>query len=202
MKNLILLMILFTNVTFSEQSQEEERKRIQREKLELIMRFQDLRTIHDGKLISFLFDKDATIRRKATYAFGSIQDTSVLHLLIRNLSDPDNAVQAAAAFAIGQTGTMLSLKGKKDLETQLIWKQLGNTSVDERIIEELGKFGTEEGLEQLMIRYGTLFPRIYVNGLTMSIARFAIRGIYNKEAIQYLTTFTKPQLPVNWLCMH
>lgn len=202
MKNLILLVILFTTVSYSQQSQEKERKKIQRDKLELITRFQDLRTIHDGKLISFLSDTDVIVRRKATYAFGNIQDTSVLHLLIRNLSDPDDTVQAAAAFAIGQTGTILSQKGKVILETELIWKNLGYTKVDERLIEEIGKFGTEEALNQLMIRYGTLYPRVHVNGLIMSVARFAVRGIYNKEAIQYLLTFMKPQSPVNWRAMY
>jgi peptidylprolyl isomerase len=198
MLNLILLVILFTTVIYSQQSQEEARLKKQRDNLELIMRFQDLRTIHDGKLISFLSDSDAIVKRKATYAFGSIQDTSVLHLLIRNLLDPDDTVQAAAAFAIGQTGTMLGTKGKKDLETELIWKKLGYTRVDERLIEEIGKFGTEEALNQLMIRYGTLYPRVHVNGLIMSVAQFAVRGIFNKEAIQYLLTFMNPQSPVNW----
>jgi peptidylprolyl isomerase len=202
MKKLILLVILFTTITYSQQSQEEERIKKQRDNLELIMRFQDLRTIHDGKLISFLSDTDAIVRRKATYAFGSIQDTSVLHLLVRNLADPDDIVQAAAAFAIGQTGTMLSEKGKVNLETELIWKKLGYTKVDERLIEEIGKFGTEEALNQLMLRYGTLYPRVHINGLIMSMARFAVRGIYNKEAIQYLLTFMKPQSPVNWRAMY
>ena len=202
MKKLILLVILFTTVTYSQQSQEEERLKKQRDNLELVMRFQDLHTIHDGKLISFLSDTDDVVRERATFAFGSIQDTAVLPLLIRILSDPVDAVQLAAAFAIGQTATLLSPKGKINLESELIWKKLGYTRVDERLIEEIGKFGSEDALSQLMIRYGTLFPRVNVNGLIMSIARFAIRGIYNKEAIQYLTTFIKPQSAVNWRAMY
>lgn len=200
MKKLFFLLILISTVCFTQT--EEEKDQIRRNKIELIMKMQDMRTVHDGKLVSFLSDSDDVVREKATFAFGSIQDTAVLHLLIRNLSDKSGAVQSAAGFAIGQTGMMLSHKGKKDLETQLIWKQLGNTSVDERLIEELGKFGTEEALSQLMIRYGTLYPRVYVNGVTMSIARFAIRNIYNSDAIEYLTSFIKPETPVNWRTMY
>jgi cyclophilin family peptidyl-prolyl cis-trans isomerase/HEAT repeat protein len=202
MKKLILLVILFTTVTYSQQSQEVERLKKQRDNLELVMRFQDLRTIHDGKLISILSDTDDVVRERATFAFGSIQDTAVIPLLMRNLSDPVDAVQLAAAFAIGQSATLLSPKGKINLESELIWKKLGYTKVDERLIEEIGKFGTEDALSQLMIKYGTLFPRVYTNGLMMSIARFAIRGIYNKEAIQYLTTFTKHQSAANWRAMY
>lgn len=200
MKTLFLLFILISAVSFTQT--EEEKEQISRSKIELILKMQDLRTVHDGKLVSFLSDTDELVREKATFAFGSIQDTTVLHLLLRNLKDKSEAVQSTAAFAIGQTGTTLSPKGKIDLETQLIWKQLGNTSVDERLIEELGKFGTDEALNQLMIRYGTLYPRVYVNGLTMSIARFAIRNIYNSDAIKYLITFINPQTPVNWRTMY
>lgn len=196
MKTLFLSFILISAVSFPQTK--EEKDQIRRSKIELILKMQDLRTVHDGKLVSFLSDDDELVREKATYAFASIQDTAVLHLLVRNLRDQSGAVQAAAAFAIGQTGTMLSPKGKIDLETQLIWKELGKTSVDERLIEELGKFGTEEALNQLMIRYGTLYPRVFVNGLTMSVARFAIRNIYNSDAIKYLITFIKPGTPVNW----
>lgn len=199
-KKLFILFILISEVCFTQT--EEEKEQIRRSKIELILKMQDMRTVHDGKLVSFLSDSDDVVREKATFAFGSIQDTAVLHLLIRNLTDKSEAVQSAAGFAIGQTGMMLSPKGKKDLETQLIWKHLGNTSVDERLIEELGKFGTEEALNQLMIRYGTLYPRVYVNGVTMSIARFAIRNIYNSDAIKYLTSFIKPETPVNWRAMY
>jgi peptidylprolyl isomerase len=199
MKRIFILLLIFQQIAFS-QLNEQELKR--RDKLELINRLKDLRTIHDGKLINFLSDADMVVRARATYAFGSIQDTSVLHLLTRNLADKDASVQNAAVFAIGQTGTMLSPKGKKNLETELIWKRLGYTVVDQWLIEELGKFGSEEALNQLMIRYGNLFPRVHTNELIMSIARFAIREIYNVEAVRYLTTFTKPQSPVNWRAMY
>ncbi len=199
MKRLILGLILISTLSFS-QTQEELDRRAQ--KLELIMRFQDLRTIHDGKLISFLSDNDPLVRERAVFAFGSIQDTSVLHLLIRKLDDKELKVQKAAAFAIGQTGLKLSPKGRKNLEDQIIWKKLGYTSVDELLIEELGKFGTYDALDQLMILYGTVHPRIFINGLSMSVARFAIRGIYHIDAVKYLTRMIKPDLPLNWKVMY
>ena len=65
----------------------EKREQERRDKLELIMRFQDTRTIHDGKLISFFSDPDPLVRERAVSAYGSIQDTSVLNLLVDRLWD-------------------------------------------------------------------------------------------------------------------
>src|ERR1051326_9230278 len=52
------------------------------EKIELIMRIQDSRTIHNDQLISLLTDPDPSVRERAVRAFGSIQDTSVMSLLV------------------------------------------------------------------------------------------------------------------------
>lgn len=175
-----------------------ENKKIRKDKIQTILKIQDSRSIVDGKLIKFLSDPDSIVRERATLAYGSIQDTSVLHLLVRNLDDPSRNVRMAAAFSIGQTALMLSDAGKKKIEDELIWKKLGNTDVDERLIEEIGKFGTDEALNQLIIRYANRFPRIFIKSLSMSIARFAIRGIYNPDALDYITSFFKPNSDVQW----
>lgn len=195
MKKKFFLIFLLNSLLFC---QNEEYERLRHSKLELIHKLKDLRSLADGKLISFLSDTDAVVRETATYAFGSIQDTVVLNLLIRNLNDPVVKVQSAAAFAIGQTGSMLSDRGRKILESELIWKKLGKTKVDEELIEEIGKFGTQEALDQLINRYAYPYPEKFLNGLIMSIARFAIRGIYNKDAIKYLNSLITSQNPVNW----
>lgn len=196
MKKLIISILLLTY--FSNSQDTIKIQRIRTDKLQTIMKIQDSRSIVDGILTKFLSDPDTLIRERATLAYGSIQDTSVLYLLVRNLDDPSYNVRKAAAFSIGQTALMLSYEGRKKFEYELIWKKLGNTGVEEQLIEEVGKFGTEEALNQLIIRYGNKFPRIFVKSLSMSIARFAIRGIYNNEALNYITSFFKPHSDVQW----
>jgi cyclophilin family peptidyl-prolyl cis-trans isomerase len=173
----------------------EERRR---ENLESILRVQDLRTPHDGKLISLLTDEDPVVAERATLAYGSIQDTTVLPLLQRNLTQGPGSVQLAAAFAIGQTGTQLSLSGRQQLEHELLWVRLSETGAAERLIEEIGMFGTVDALNELMIRVGNVHPLWFTQGLTMSIARFAIRGIITEDAVRYLLQFLRPVETTPW----
>lgn len=196
MKKIFLLCIL--PMTLFAQPIAEKKIQERREKLELIMRLQDLRTVHDGKLISFLSDGDPIVRERAALAFGSIQDTALLTPLIHNLTDPDSAVQFAAAFAIGQTAGQLSRKSRQILEYDLIWARLDQTQAVDRLIEEMGKFGSEQALYDLLLRFGNVFPRVHTTALVMSIARFAIRGITSIEAVRYLLTLIKPPEATPW----
>ena len=192
---LLTVLFLFCQTLFCQQITEVDLKK-RGEKLEIILRMQDTRTIYDGKLVSFLSDDDPIVREKAILAFANIQDTSVINLLVDRLADN------GAAFAIGQTAGHLSRKNKQALQHDLIWTRIdlladkgkrGN-SLKGRLIEEIGKFGTEEALNDLVLRFGDIKPR----GLTMSIARFAIRGIESREAVQYLLKLTKPIESTPW----
>ncbi len=197
MLNIFVFIIIFLiNSSYAQDSTVTEK--IRRDKIETILRLQDLRNLSDSKLVNLLFDQDSIVREKATLAYGSIQDTSVLHLLVKNLNDPAISVRKAASFSISQTALILSLEGRKKLEDEIIWKKLGYTGVDEQLIEDIGKFGTEEALNQLMIRFGKLYPGIFIRGLSRSIARFAIRGIYNQEALNYIISFFKPNSVIDW----
>ncbi|MDH3252830.1 MAG: hypothetical protein OEM41_08560, partial [Ignavibacteria bacterium] len=199
-----ILALLFAGFCFSQaftqQSQNErnEAARIRARKLEDILRIQDTRTIHDGKLISYLGDNDPVVRNRATFACGSLQDTTLLSLLVRNLEDRDPTVQGSAAFAIGQTGVMLSEPGRERLEHELIWTRIVRTAAAGRMIEDLGKFGTQQGLDDLMARIANVYPLRNRDAVTMSIARFAIRGITSTEAVRYLLQFINPSSPAPW----
>src|SRR5512135_2972647 len=153
-----ILALMFAAFTLPGVSQESKEKieQIRRDKLEILLRSQDSRTPHNGKLVSYLSDEDAFIRERATLAYGSIQDSSVIPVITNNLTDPSTAVELAAAFALGQIGTQLSPGARQQLEYDLIWKRLQQTSVPERLIEEIGKFGTEDGLNDLMVRIGNV----------------------------------------------
>ncbi len=180
------------------QHDRDEASRIRARKLEDILRIQDTRTIHDGKLISYLGDNDPVVRNRATFACGSLQDTTLLPLLVRNLEDPDGAVQHSAAFAVGQTGTVLSEGGRERLEHELIWTRIARIGSPGAMIEELGKFGTRQGLEDLMVRIANVYPLMNKDAVTMSIARFAIRGITSTEAVRYLLQSIRPIDAVPW----
>ena len=193
---MVLQLLIVIGAVAQPQQQEKEEER--QAKIELIQKVQDLRTPHDGTLISYLSDFDPLVRERAVLAFGSIQDTSVLGLLTAALTDPRPEVQNTAAFALGQTGTQLSVHGRQALEEDLLWKRLSQTGAAERLIEEIGKFGTAEALNQLMIRVGNVFPARYEHGLVRSIARFAIRGIVSDDAVRYLLRFVRPPDTTPW----
>jgi hypothetical protein len=148
---LLAAAIVFVSHPAHLQTKEEERGRVRREKIELILRLQDLRTPFDGRLAALLSDDDPVVRRRATFACGSLEDTSLIGLLTRALTDPDSATDFAAAFALGQTGVRLSESGRQSLEYDLIWKRLRETPAAGRLMEEIGKFGTASGLNDLVI---------------------------------------------------
>lgn len=203
----ILLLVLLIPPSLPAQSSADERAEERRTKLELILRAQDTRTIHDGKLIRLLSDEDPIVRERAVHAFGNIQDTSVISLLVDRLSnDPGPAVQDEAAFAIGQTGGLLSKRGRQSLQHDLIWVRLDKinaasadgTGPADRLIEELGKFGTEEALTDLLGRFGNTYPPVHSRALVRSIARFAIRGVTTAGGVAYLLKLVKPPERADW----
>ena len=199
---LLVLIALGCCVQLHAQDDPETLRKARLEKTEIILRIQDRRTLHDGKLISLLSDPDPLVRRRAFLAYGSIQDTTALPLLTQGLSDPDLGVQEAAAFAIGQTGYVLSEVRRKDLEHDLLWNRLHSTQVPELLIEEIGKFGTADGLQDLIIRIGNNYPRIHETGMTMAIARFAIRGVTDPGAVRYLLAGVRLAAQPSWQSLY
>ncbi len=152
-----------------------------REKLRTILQIQDLRSGRNALLRQYLYDRDTVVRLRATLAYGSLQDTTAIPDLLNNLVNAPTAVQKAAAFAIGQTAASLGQKSLEELEHDLLWVRLDRTAARARLIEELGKFGTEKGLTDLVLRLGTGRVRERAP-ILMSIARFAIRKVRTTEA--------------------
>jgi peptidylprolyl isomerase len=194
---LALLAILAVDCVHA-QRPEEDRVRLRRDKIEAILRIQDRRSVHDGQLVAAIGDTDPVVRERALLACGSLQDTTLLPLLTGALRDSDPAVQEMAAFAIGQTGTQLSPGGRRRLDDDLIWKRLPDTRARERLIEEIGKFGTPEGLNDLLIRVGDAYPQHSTRGMLMCIARYAIRGPVSPAAVRYVLRFVKSAEATPW----
>src|SRR5512143_2687364 len=207
MPRTLLLFLLFPLLIYSEvpgqispQRQREEEAR--RRSIERILRLQDLRTPHDGFLRAALSDEDPEVRRRAFVAYGSLQDTTMIGQLVSGLADRDLRVQDAAAFALGQTGTALSESGRQRLEDELLWKRLADTGAKDRLIEELGKFGSAEALRQLIIRVGNDFPEAHAGALQMAIARFAIRGVVTDDGVRYLLRHIRPAEGTSWQVLY
>jgi cyclophilin family peptidyl-prolyl cis-trans isomerase len=199
---ILLVCLILGAVSASSQETPDQQRRARIEKIETILRIQDLRSPNNGSLITLLSDPDPVVRRRAYAAFGSIQDTTAISLLTRGLGDPMTEVQEAAAFALGQTGPLLSQRGREELEHDLIWNRLSGTQVADRLIEEIGKFGTSEGLQDLVVRYGTTSPRRFEEGMTMAVARFAIRGVVLPGGVQYILEIIKTSSTIPWQAVY
>lgn len=68
-----------------------------------LQRIVDLQQQRDGTaLLPYLDHEDATVRARAAFALGSVQDTAAAPRLVELLLDLDPRVRADAAFALGQ----------------------------------------------------------------------------------------------------
>ncbi|MBI5475569.1 MAG: peptidylprolyl isomerase [Ignavibacteriales bacterium] len=207
MKTLFIIIsavLLSISFLFS-QSDSAETAKVQREKIDLILQMQDKRTIFDGKLISFISDQDPLIREKAILAFGSIQDTNVIPLLLDRISNDNNSkVVYAAVFAIGQTAGLMSKGKREELDHDLVWARMDQTRgiAKDRLIEEIGKFGSEQALNDLILRFGNDQIAVKPSVLAMSIARFAIRNVVSRDAVLYLLQFIRTDDSTPWQVMY
>jgi cyclophilin family peptidyl-prolyl cis-trans isomerase/HEAT repeat protein len=146
----------------------------QREILEL----QDDRSLGDGILVSYLQNRDKDLRYRAAVALGNLQDTSTISALAPLLLDPDVQVRAAAAFALGQIG---SLPAEKLLVSALTADQ--DIQVLPRVFEALGKCGDSDALNAV-IAYIPAAKNIAVKrDQALSIARFAMRKITSERGV-------------------
>jgi peptidylprolyl isomerase len=114
------------------------------------------------------------------------------------LTEDAPVIQEAAAFALGQTGMALSERGRELLEYDLIWKRLQFTAAGDRLIEEISKFGTATGLNDLLVTVGNTYPLVSTRAVTLAIARYAWRGITSDDAVRYLLRFVKPVESAPW----
>lgn len=198
------LAFLFVPAMLLAQSSSQDSLKERESKMEIILRTQDLRTPHDGKLISFLSDGDPAIRERAVRAYASIQDTSVLPLIIRLLTDADLHVELSAAFSLAQTAAQLSEPARQTLEHDVIWNRLDEMQPQaaERLIEEIGKFASDQGLDGLLQRFAETYPQVHAQSLAMCIARCAIRNVTTSRGVQYLLRFIRPPDAVPWQVMY
>jgi peptidylprolyl isomerase len=198
------LAFLFVPALLLAQSSSQDSLKERESKIEIILRTQDLRTPHDGKLISFLSDGDPAVRERAVRAYASIQDTSVLARIVRLLTDADPQVELSAAFSLAQTAAQLSKPSRQTLEHDVIWNRLDamQPQAVERMIEEIGKFATDQGLDDLLLRFTETYPQVHTQSLAMCVARCAVRNVTTSRAVQYLLRFIRPPDAIPWQVMY
>ena len=158
---------------------------------------QDQRLGADPRLASLLADSDAAVRERAVLACGSIQDTLLLPALLERLQDDASSVREAAAFSIGQTGTLLSASGKAALERKCLGLCTSRITPT-RLIEEMGKFGSDEGLSELLTTLDSTVSGPRREALIMGMARYAIRGIATDRALHFLMQFASQPSDATW----
>ncbi|MFI5250955.1 MAG: peptidylprolyl isomerase [Bacteroidota bacterium] len=169
------------------------------DKIRDILTMQDRRLPFESKLIGLLDDSSATVREKALLCFANLQDTNAIPLLVDRINNE------AAVFAIGQTGGLLSMKNRASLEHDLIWERfdrITDVKVQNRLIEEIGKFGTEQALIDLYQRFSGDDKKDFQTGFTMSIARFAIRGVVTDDATRYVVNLVRDIDKAPWQAVY
>jgi cyclophilin family peptidyl-prolyl cis-trans isomerase/HEAT repeat protein len=134
----------------------------------------------DSLLVWFKHE-NPTYRFAAAMAFASIKDSAALGYLTGLLTDPQDEVRAAAAYAIGQIGASpgeLSLIDAFERADTIGLFIKSNRA----ILEAIGKCGSLRTLQQLAT-VSTYRPAdtLLVEGQALGIYRFALRNIIAKE---------------------
>jgi cyclophilin family peptidyl-prolyl cis-trans isomerase/HEAT repeat protein len=132
---------------------------------------------HSDSLYLFFDHENATYRREAVLAFASIQDTVAIVRLGKVLdNDADPAVRAAAAFALGQTGTAKSFSALMDALPNEQTAEVGR-----EMIEALGK--TDKGGSGMGV-VKTDADNLKKEGFAWSYYRLGLRGVADSSTVK------------------
>ena len=143
-----------------------------------ILQLQDQRSLGNGKLVSYLTNHDVRLRCRAAIALANLQDSSTVEALALSLKDTDKDVRAASALALGQIRTE---RAADELLSALLSEK--DTTVAARILEALGKCGSQKYLDSLL-SISEQNPGIFApKEFALCIARFAIRQIKTERSI-------------------
>ncbi|HUF11785.1 MAG TPA: peptidylprolyl isomerase [Longimicrobiales bacterium] len=145
----------------------------------------DLQIDRNGEaLAAALGDADPRVRARAAFALASVQDTLAVPSLTPLLADADPLVRADAAFALGQTPTA---GGAAALLSATLTE--ADTTVLLVMLDALGRAGGAAELDGLA---GAELAPSYdeahaiAGALALAYARFAMQGIYDEEAMEWL----------------
>jgi cyclophilin family peptidyl-prolyl cis-trans isomerase/HEAT repeat protein len=120
------------------------RAAVSRDMLREILTREQSRETDDGYLVGLTANGDPAVRARAYRALGRMQDPKLLDTFTLGLRDPDPDVRMEVAFALGQ---LQNPRAEPGLRGALV--QESNMAVRGRLIEGLGKCGTESSVEPL-----------------------------------------------------
>lgn len=148
----------------------------------------DLQVQRAGPAIQeYLSSRETSVRARAAFALGSVQDPETAPALLKALGDPEPSVRRDAAFALGQLGEPRVAGDLLDA-----FHEETDSVVRDRILEAVGKSGDMGALERLLtlqLRTGEEAAR------NLAVARMGIRGVVLPGGIQHLLASLKDEDP-------
>lgn len=148
----------------------------------------DLQVLRDGRaLAEHLSDADPTVRARAAFALGSVQDAETVSALIAALEDESPAVRADAAWAIGQSADS-TVAG-------YLFRALraeGTPSVQRELFLALARTGTEADAQELL---RLEFPPTLDASRLRALAFFAMRDRLANDGYAAAAAFLHDQRP-------
>ena len=144
-----------------------------------LQRLVEAQTARDpGPLVAALRDPDATVRARAAFALGSVQDPGAVPALLSALDDPDARVRADAAFAVGQSADSTAeaaLLAALDAES--------DPAARAELLDALGRTGGAASLRALTERPAEGDERAV---LALALGRYGARGVHEPAAVARL----------------
>jgi len=153
-----------------------------------IYTLQDQRDSED--LFPYFKNKNPLYRKYAVLSFASIQDKEAVDELTLLLSDEDQGVRMAAAYALGQTADIKAEPGLlKSFKTEK------SDNVRMTILESLGKCGGDESLELLSDPSLSRGNDLIMKGQALGIYRSILRKKHTKKGLEtIINTLMKSDL--------
>lgn len=146
---------------------------LRNKKVQLLYNLRDQRKT--DSLLRFLSDRDVTLRYLAALSFASLRDSNAVSALAPLLKDPVEDVRVAAAFALGQIGSLRC-------EQPLIDAFLAKDSLSQHqrfnavVLEAVGKCGSRKSLRHIAaVSTYQHSDTLLLEGQCRAILRFALR---------------------------
>ncbi|MEN8153664.1 MAG: peptidylprolyl isomerase [Acidobacteriota bacterium] len=176
MKHFIIFLIL---ISFFSCAGDKE-KNIEGKNIFSDKTLQKIYTLQDKRdsmgLHIYLKDRNPIYRKYAALSFASVQDKDSVKEISALLSDSDDSVRQAAAYALGQTGDSMA----EDRLMESFSKE-ASSYVKMVILEALGKCGTEKGLKFLSYLKVKSENEIVLKGQVLGLYRFILRKKNSEE---------------------